>query len=322
MKLRNFYLSLIAGASAAAGLANPSWAADPVKVALVSRTLFNMPAWVAERKGFLKEDGYKFSLILTPSAEDLNSKLRSGAYQLSISPPETVMVESAKPESTVRVIAGNAGKLPHFIIAKPEIRTMAQLRGAHFGVYSDEEGTTYLLADIAKAAGFAPGDYKVTAVGGAPTRWEQLKAGKIDVALQPFPLSYQAEAAGFTNLGPILRIVPDWQFTTINVNAPWAKQNSRAVTSFLKALRKGQAYMEAHPDEAAQIAAEELRTELSLAKRALADSSTYGILNIELSGAGLARMFQALKEARQIRSERKFDMNDFADTSYLEASKK
>lgn len=322
MKFRKFWLSLIAAAPVVFGLAGPSWAAEPVKVALVSRTLFNMPAWVAERKGFLKQDGYDFSLILTPSAEDLNSKLRSGAYQLSISPPETVIVESAKPGSTVRVIAGNAGKLPHFIIAKPEIRTMAQLRGAHFGVYSDEEGTTYLLADIAKAAGFPPGDYKVTAVGGAPTRWEQLKAGKIDVALQPFPLSYQAEAAGYTNLGPMLRIVPEWQFTTINANDPWAKQNPRVAASFLKALQKGQAYMDAHPDETAQIAAEELRTDVSLAARALSDCSKYGILNLELSEAGLARMFQALKDARQIPAERKFDMSGFSDTSYLRASKK
>ena len=33
-------------------------------------------------------------------------------------------------------------------------------------------------------------------------------------------------------------------------------------------------------------------------------------------------MFQALKDARQISSERKFNMRDFVDTSYLEASKK
>ena len=46
-----------------------------------------MPAWVAERKGYLKEDGYEFRLKLTPSAEDLNAGLRSGGYPLSISPP-------------------------------------------------------------------------------------------------------------------------------------------------------------------------------------------------------------------------------------------
>lgn len=297
-------------------------AAEPVTVALVSRTLFNMPAWVAERKGYLKEDGYEFRLKLTPSADDLNAGLRSGGYQLSISPPETVITGSGRSAAEVVVVGGNAAKLPHFIIAKPEIRTMAQLRGAHFGVYSDDEGTTYLLKDIARAAGFPAGEYKVTAVGGAPARWELLRAGKIDVALQPFPLSYQAEAAGFTNLGPMLAIVPDWQFTTVNANAAWARQRPKIVASFLRALRKGQAYMEANPDEAAQIAAEELRTALPLAKRALADSAKFRILDVELSEAGLARMFDALKDAGQVPRERKFDMRDFVDLSYLEASRK
>ena len=322
MKVLSLSFALVFGATAALSMVHPCAAAEPVTVALVSRTLFNMPAWVAERKGYLKEDGYDFRLKLTPSAEDLNSNLKSGAYQLSISPPETVIIDSAKPGATVRVVGGNAGKLPHFIIAKPEFRTLAQLRGAHFGVYSNEEGTTYLLADIAKAAGFPAGDYRVSAVGGAPARWELLKAGKIDVALQPFPLSYQAEAAGYNNLGPVLAIVPDWQFTTINANAPWAARNPLVVIAFLRALRKGQAYMEAHPDEAAQIAAEELRADLPLAKRALADSARYGILSVELSEVGLARVFEALKDAGQIGRERNFDMREFADTSYLEASRR
>lgn len=76
MKLRTSCLSLIVAASTAMSLVGPSRAAEPIKVALVSRTLFNTPAWVPERN-------------------------------------------------------------------------MAQLRGAHFGVYSAEEGTTYLLSAAA-----------------------------------------------------------------------------------------------------------------------------------------------------------------------------
>ncbi|HSV45501.1 MAG TPA: ABC transporter substrate-binding protein [Ramlibacter sp.] len=297
-------------------------AAEPVTVALVSRTLFNMPAWVAERKGYLKEAGYEFRLKLTPTADDLNVGLRSGAYQLSISPPETLIVDGAKGSPAAVVVGGNASKLPHYIIAKPSIRSLSQLRGAHFGVYSNDEGTTYLLADIAKAAGFAPGDYTVTAVGGAPARWELLKAGKIDVALQPFPLSYEAEAAGYTNLGPMLAIVPDWQFTTVNANAAWARQNPKVVSAFLGALRKGQAAMEANPEETAQIAAQELRSDVGLARRALADAARNRILDVEISGPGLARMFDVLQGAGQIPRGRKFELRDFADTSFLDASRK
>lgn len=324
MSARTFSQLLFAAALSLTGIGNEVFAADVVKVALVSRTVFNMPLWVAEGKGFLKQEGIDATLQLATDTEELSSQLRSGSYQLAISPPESVMVDAYKPGSTVRIVGGNARKLPHFIIAKPEIKTLAQLRGAHFGVFSMEEGTTFLLPEIAKTAGFAPGDYKITAVGGAPTRWKLLKEGKIDVGLQPFPLSYEAEAAGFNNLGPVLQIIPDWQFTTINVNEPWAKQNPKVVVSFLRALRKGHAYMEAYPEEAAEIAAQELRTDLELAARALNDTQRFGILDpqIDLSEPGLARVFQALQQAGLIDAKQKFNISDFSDSSYLQDSKK
>jgi ABC-type nitrate/sulfonate/bicarbonate transport system substrate-binding protein len=153
--------------------------ADAVKVALVSRTVFNMPAWVAERKGFFKQEGIDATLQIAADTEELSGQLRVGGYHLAISPPESVMVDAYKPGSTVRIIGGNARKLPHFIITKPEIKTLAQLRGANIGVFSMEEGTTFLLPEIAKKGGFAAGDYKITPVGGAPTRWRLLKEGKI-----------------------------------------------------------------------------------------------------------------------------------------------
>jgi ABC-type nitrate/sulfonate/bicarbonate transport system substrate-binding protein len=315
---------LIAALLTLLGIPGAAWATEAVKVALVSRTVFNMPAWVAERKGFLKQEGIDPTLQIAANTEELSGQLRAGGYHFAISPPESVMVDAYKPGSTVRIIGGNARKLPHFIITKPEIKTLAQLRGTNIGVFSMEEGTTFLLPEIARKGGFAAGDYKITPVGGAPTRWRLLKEGKIDVGLQPFPLSYEAEAAGFNNLGPVLEIIQDWQFTTINVNEPWAKQNPKVAAGFLRALRKGHAYMEAHPEEAAEIAAQELRTDIKLAARALNDTQRFGILDpqIDLSEPGLARVFQSLQQAGLIDRGRTFNLSDFTDLSYLQESKK
>jgi hypothetical protein len=48
-----------------------------------------------------------------------------------------------------------------------------------------------------------------------------LKAGTIDAGLQPFPLSYEAEDAGFTNLGWTGTWEPESQFTAVMVNDAW-----------------------------------------------------------------------------------------------------
>src|SRR5438874_6730019 len=183
---------------------------------------------------------------------------------------------------TLRIIAGNAERLPHFIIARPAIKDIKQLKGARFGVLSLQEGSTYLVHRMMAANGFKPGDYEVLAVGGAPTRWKLLQEGKIDAGLQPFPLSYEAEAAGFTNFGPITQYVQNYLFTTVNADGEWASRNADTVTAFLRGLRQGLEHMKRHRDDAVAVAAKELNTTPVLAERALADTAKLQILSQDL----------------------------------------
>ena len=297
-------------------------AADIIHVANVSRTLFSLPLWIAQRKGFMKDEGLETTSNILNNAEKINAALRSGAMQIAMGTPEAVLIDAYK-GGTLRIIAGNAGRLPHFIIARPHIKTLAQLRGANFGVLSEKEGTTYVVQDIAKAIGLSPADYKMTAVGGAPTRWRLLQEGKIDAGLQPFPLSYVAEAAGFTNLGSVIPYVPDWQFTTVNVDQKWARRNTDAVVRFLRALQRGRDFMSANRDESALIATDELRTTRELAARALGDTEKLGILDprFAINERGMMRVFQTLQKSGDIAAGETFDLNRFTDLGYWRQSR-
>src|SRR4029079_9961137 len=134
-----------------------------------------------------------------------------------------------------------------------------------------------------KAGGFALNDVKVEAVGGSPTRARLLKERKIDMGLQPYPLSYEAEAQGFTNLGAMAKLVPDYQFVSVMVDDNWASKNRAALIAFLKAMRRGTDYMFAHPDESTELAAKELRTSPAFARRALEDTLSMDIMSRDLS---------------------------------------
>src|SRR4051812_40863650 len=158
----------------AALTAAPASAADMVNVANVSRTLFSLPFWVAQHRGFLKEEGLETTSNILDNAEKINAALRAGSMQIAMGTPEAVIIDAYQ-GGTLRIIAGNTGKLPHFIIARPHIKTLADLRGTNFGVLSEKEGSTYVVQDIAKAIGLTPADYKITVVGGAPTRWKLLQ---------------------------------------------------------------------------------------------------------------------------------------------------
>jgi ABC-type nitrate/sulfonate/bicarbonate transport system substrate-binding protein len=310
----------------AAGLALaplPGNAETQLRIGVVSRTIFYLPAWTAVEQGFFKAEGIDPKIEVYDGAHKIFTDLQAGTVQVGISSIETVIEDGYKGGS-LKLVAGSAQRPPHFIIAQPEIKTLADLKGKTIGVVSMHEGTTFFIKDIAKAGGFALADVKVEAVGGSPTRARLLKERKIDAGLQPYPLSYEAEADGFSNLGPIARLVPDYQFTSVIVDANWAAQNRPLLVGFLRALRKGTDYMFAHPDQSAELGARELRTSPENARRALEDSVRMDVIarDLSLSDLSLKRVFETMQDADVMRRDAVYDRGKFVDESYLQESRR
>ena len=304
-------------------LSVPARAETALKMALVSRTVFYLPAWMAEKQGFFKAEGLDIKMKVYDSSDQITVDLRNNEQQIALSSIESVVADAYK-GGTVRLVAGNAKRPPHFIIAQPEIKTLADLKGKLIGVVSMHEGTTFFVADIAKAGGFKLSDVKVEAVGGSPTRQRLLKEKKIDAGLQPYPLSYEAEAAGLSNLGPIANLVPDYLFTAVMVEDGWAKANRQVLVGYLRALRKGTDYMFAHPDESAEVGAKELRTTVANARRAIDDTAKMDVMSRDLSitPASLQRVFGIMQEDGAIGRDVRFDPAKFVDDSYLQESRR
>jgi len=298
-------------------------AETPLRLGVVSRTIFYLPAWTAEQQGFFKAAGIEPKIEIYNDTHKIFTDLKAGTIQIGISSIETVIEDGYKGGS-LRLVAGSAQRPPHFIIAQPEIKTFADLKGKTIGVVSMHEGTTFFVKDIAKAGGFALADVKVEAVGGSPARARLLKERKIDAGLQPYPLSYEAEADGFSNLGPIANMVPDYQFTAVMVDSGWAAQNRPLLVGFLRALRKGSDYMFAHPDVSAELGAKELRTSPANAKRALEDTVRMDVMarDLSLNDRSLNRVFTTMQDAGLLKRDTAYDRSKFVDESYLAESRR
>lgn len=292
-----------------------------INVGVVSRTVFYLPIWMAEKRGFFKDEGIDVKIKVYDSSDPIFVDVRKGEQQVAFASIESVVAEAYK-GGKMRIVAGSAKRPPHFIIAQPEIKTLADLKGKLIGVVSMHEGTTFFISDIAKAGGFSVKDVKVEAVGGSPARQKLLLARKIDAGLQPYPLSYEAEAAGLTNLGPIANLVPDYQFTSVMVDDDWAKANRKAMVGFLRALRRGTDYMFANPDETADVAVKELHTTKVNALRAIQDTQNMDIISRDLSVTpeSIKRVFENMQQDAAIGRDLTLDVTRFVDDSYLKES--
>jgi NitT/TauT family transport system substrate-binding protein len=95
-------------------------AQTPLKMAVVSRTVFYLPAWTAEKQGFFKAEGIDVQMKVYDSSEQIFEDLRSGAQQVAIASTESVIADAYK-GGRLKMVGGNAQRPPHFIIVQPEI---------------------------------------------------------------------------------------------------------------------------------------------------------------------------------------------------------
>jgi hypothetical protein len=79
--------------------------------------------------------------------------------------------------------------------------------------------------------------------------------------------------------------------------------------------------MRTNPNETAEIAAQELKTSVALAARAMGDADKLAILdpNLGLTEPGLRKVFSTLQLAGEIAPSEKFDLARFTDLSFWRA---
>ena len=289
-----------------------------VRVAIISRTVFYAPLWAAQAQHLFRDQGLHIAITVFDNAELITQALKNGDIDIAISTPESVMLDATS-GGPLRMVAGNAEKLPHQIIARPHIHTAQDLIGARFGVLSLKEGTAYLVKRYAESMGLKPDQYTVLAVGGAPTRWKRLQEAAIDVGFQPFPLSYVAEASGYQNLGAISSLFPYWLFTSVNVHQQWAQKNRDQLKQFLAVLNFAQRQITTKPQDFAGLMAQELQTSPFFAERALSQALSMQMFAPELRvyEPAVKAVFDALIDTEQIPPNSPFKLETFFDPSYL-----
>ncbi len=240
---------------------------DRMSVGLVSRTYFNMPLWIAQEHGYFADDGLDVEGTIAGNASQA-APLLDGTYQAYIGSTEPV-IENVAAGGPLRIVAGNAGKLVHSLIARAPFKRIEDLRGRVIGIFTEKEGTFFHAKAMLAAHGLNyPGDYQVKHTGGVPPRHKALLAGEIDAGMQSVPWNYVAEDAGMNNLGDAINYVPDWQFVSVNVNGEWAAANRVLVVRFLRAMLRGTAWLYENRAAASAIAARELPAPLQHAERA------------------------------------------------------
>ncbi len=237
-------------------------AAEKIETGLIgAANAVEWPFYIGIRQGFFAAAGLALDVIYVPTAAGLVQQLAAGSLDIvDIGAVEPIhAVARGAPVAIIRI---SGAVSPYEILAKPEIKTLKQLKGHTVVIGGLLDINRVYLERILKAAGLADRDVDMTVIGNTAGRFAALKSGAADATMLAPPVNFFAEEAGFRNIGMMIDYTRDLPFGATDVSLAFAKDHHDALVKFRAAYDKSVAWFldDRNRDAAVDLLAAEMKT--------------------------------------------------------------
>lgn len=157
--------------------------------------------WVAKEQGIFRKHGVEAQLILIRGGPTLVASLLAGEIQLAFTSGVSVLGAAAQGVD-IKLLSSISSRVTWKLIASPQIKKPADLRGKRFGVQSIV-GSTWMYAMLAlEQLGMEPKRDNISflPIGDPVTIGHALEMGRIDATVLDPALSRQLISKGFSLL--------------------------------------------------------------------------------------------------------------------------
>jgi ABC-type nitrate/sulfonate/bicarbonate transport system substrate-binding protein len=249
---------------------NPPATAQSLKVGMTSKTLFYLPLYAAQKKGFYSAENLKVDQVLIGRSDVQLQALIAGELNFGALNPDGAILLNEK-GGNLKVIAGVDNAAPYILVGGKNYKRIDELKGAKLGVSGLRGGATSILLDYLKSKGLQyPRDYNLIVIsGGTAARLTALESGAVAAAVLGIPYSDIAIDQGFNKLGDTLEAIPKYQFNALIVNPSWAEKNRATVVKFLKAHIRALRWIHEQPDQATDLFMSEMGVKQPYARKGI-----------------------------------------------------
>jgi NitT/TauT family transport system substrate-binding protein len=254
--LRAALAALLVGAAVAASLPAKAETVTMGLVGAVSST--HWPIYIGLTKGYYAAEDLKPDLVFIQSSAALVQQLTGGSLDLALSTGLADPIRAIDKGSPIAIVRVEIQAPPYALLAKPAIKTWADLKGKTISIGGPKDITRIYLERMAGPNGLKPGDYDTVFAGATTARFSALQSGAVDAAILLPPFNFYAESAGFTNLGLTINYAPELPFAGAVVARAWAASHATTLAKVLSVHNKSMAWF-ADPqnrDEAIKIMVE------------------------------------------------------------------
>ncbi|NUU64418.1 ABC transporter substrate-binding protein [Paenibacillus agri] len=264
-------------------------------------------------KGFFKDEGLDVELISTQNPIEA---LTSNDVDIADSATTNVIVAAGKGAPLKIVSSMFRTKGPFYLVAKPGIESIEDLKGKKVGAAALGSGLDVYTQTILKKHGLSKNDVTYLANGVNDAAYASLTSGQVDATIIHEPFASLAESEG---TGKILAkgwdYLPTFHTGVLVSRDNFIKEHPDLVEKLLSGYFKSQEYAKSHLDEYKKYFLENVKVDAAVADKAFAREDVLWENNPDVD-------LQALQDTQEIQVELGFqdkiyDVKNLLDLRFI-----
>src|SRR5580704_298545 len=153
----------------------PARAADKIVGGTLGGQAPLWPFYIAAHKGFFAAEDLDVEINFAQSGAAVTQQLTGGAFDVALSVGITDPIHAIDKGAALAIVRIVGKVAPHVLIGKPELKTIADLKGKTVAVGQVNDASTFYFERMAAANGLKRGDYDQLSGGVAAARYAALR---------------------------------------------------------------------------------------------------------------------------------------------------
>ena len=236
---------------------------EKVRIGMPSLSLSFIAPQVAYARGFFREEGIDAEIIrIATNIGIVAVTTKEIGYTTAVG----AGLRSAVRGLPLKVVTYFNGRPMHVLVAKPELKTLPDLRRKVIGFAGYGDSTEFMLRAILRQAGLElEKDVQAFQVSGSGQRLQALLSGKLDAAIVPPPFNFEAESKGFVRLMATADVF-ETSVSGLALHVDTLRDKPDQVKRMLRALLKAQNFIRSNKPGSVRVIADWLKLEPGIAQ--------------------------------------------------------
>ena len=216
----------------------PADAQSPVRINWTAVTGAQSGIFMANQERLFKKHGLDVELIHIPSSSRGIQAILAGEIAFSFMDGSNAAQANLKGANVV-LVAGATNRQVFSLMAKPEFKRIADLKGKKIGITRVGSSTHTSALYALGSAALRTNDYQLLPLLEVPNIFTALSAGQIDAGVMSPPTNARAKKAGFVELMNIAKEGPEFVSVAIGTSRSYVKANEDLVRRVVRAYAEG-----------------------------------------------------------------------------------